>query len=422
MEKLEREKWESESKAHKWKMDFQDLCQTYEVTGCNKATLYYMSALQLREQIQDNALKRLFIYAICDAGFLMDRYADCKEQQMEASFRNTEKRMRKLLTLLLKEKEMCEQWGEIVGRKRFSSKNRVYSDDYNEELLTLCSLFRETFEMSERQTPNLADNLQYFLMEARNNDLIEKIIPFYLFQVMVRHTNRLAQNPDFQIVPASLWKYKEYEITKNNGKNFNKYERCIGLFQKLCKLYKNDPRIDIALCRYGMEQCSNIPEWTSIWLRKKEKKCTTKLHRFISELYLSCIETDEPEQYAANTMFPHKTSEEENLFIRDVDQKLEIEATIKSYILEHIEVLIQFMKIQYKDVEQVKCLVTDVYHASGFSRMKIEDIGEETKLTYVYDQFIEMLDEAIVSSVWETIKKLVECESDHFQFMAAILS
>lgn len=77
MEKLEREKWESESKAHKWKMDFQDLCQTYEVTGCNKATLYYMSALQLREQIQDNALKRLFIYAICDAGFLMDRYTDC---------------------------------------------------------------------------------------------------------------------------------------------------------------------------------------------------------------------------------------------------------------------------------------------------------------------------------------------------------
>ena len=317
---------------------------------------------------------------------------------------------------------MCEQWGEIVGRKRFSSKNRVYSDDYNEELLALCSLFRETFEMSERQTPNLADNLQYFLMEARNNDLIEKIIPFYLFQVMVRHTNRLAQNPDFQIVPASLWKYKEYEITKNNGKNFNKYERCIGLFQKLCKLYKNDPRIDIALCRYGMEQCSNIPEWTSMWLRKKEKKCTTKLHRFINELYLSCIETDEPGQYAANTIFPHKTSEEENLFIRDVDQKLEIEATIKSYILEHIEVLIQFMKIQYKDVEQVKCLVTDVYHASGFSRMKIEDIGEETKLTYVYDQFIEMLDEAIVSSVWETIKKLVECESDHFQFMAAILS
>ena len=124
-------------------------------------------------------------------------------------------------------------------------------------------------------------------MEARNNDLIEKIIPFYLFKVMVRYTNRLAQNPDFQIVPASLWKYKEYEITKNNGKNFNKYERCIGLFQKLCKLYKNDPRIDIALCRYGMEQCSNIPEWTSIWLRKKEKKCTTKLHRFICELLRS---------------------------------------------------------------------------------------------------------------------------------------
>lgn len=420
MEKLERE--EQESKAYKWKRDFQELRQTYNVADCNKATVYYMSALQLKEQMQDNALKRLFIYAICDDGFLMDRYTDYKEQQMKVSFCNTEKRMRKLLTLLQKEKEMCEQWGEIVGRKRFSLKNRVYSDDYNEELLTLCSLFRETFEMSERQTPNLADNLQYFLMEARNNDLIEKIIPFYLFQVMVRHTNRLAQNPDFQIVPASLWKYKEYEITKNNGKNFNKYERCIDLFQRLCKLYKNDPHIDIALCRYGMEQCSNIPEWTSMWLHKKEKKCTTKLHRFINELYLSCIETDEPGQHAANTIFPHKMAEEEKLFIRDLDAKLEIAYAVKSYILEHIEELIQFMKIQYKDVEQVKCLVTDVYHASGFSRMKIEDIGEETKLIYVHDQLIEMLDEAIVSSVWETIKKLVECESDHFQFMAAILS
>ena len=94
MEKLEREKRESESKAHKWKIAFQDLSQAYEVTGCNKATLYYMSALQLREQIQDNALKRLFLYAICDDGFLMDRHTDYKEQQMEASFRNTEKRMR----------------------------------------------------------------------------------------------------------------------------------------------------------------------------------------------------------------------------------------------------------------------------------------------------------------------------------------
>ena len=62
MEKLERE--EQESKAYKWKRDFQELRQTYNVAGCNKATVYYMSALQLKEQMQDNALKRLFIYAI----------------------------------------------------------------------------------------------------------------------------------------------------------------------------------------------------------------------------------------------------------------------------------------------------------------------------------------------------------------------
>ena len=37
MEKLERE--EQESKAYKWKRDFQELRQTYNVAGCNKATV-----------------------------------------------------------------------------------------------------------------------------------------------------------------------------------------------------------------------------------------------------------------------------------------------------------------------------------------------------------------------------------------------
>ena len=79
-----------------------------------------------------------------------------------------------------------------------------------------------------------------------------------------------------------------------------------------------------------MEQCSNLPEWADLWMPKKEKKCITKLHRYIKDLYLSCISYEKAEH--------------------------------------------------------------------------------------------ESLDDAIVSSVWQTIDKLVECERDHFRYIADMLS
>ena len=134
------------------------------------------------------------------------------QNQLQNRFLQTEKRMRKLL-----------------------------------ELIALCHVFRETFEMAEKQSPNLADNLQYFLIETRNDMVLRRITPLYLFQLMVRHTNRLAQNQDFQANIAGLWKYKAYEIEKNNGKNFNQYERYILLFQKLCKYYKKPYSVKLTI-------------------------------------------------------------------------------------------------------------------------------------------------------------------------------
>lgn len=406
----------------KWKEDFQKLCKKYGVDGCNKGTLYYTISGEVREHLQDGDLKRLFVYALCDDGFWADKYIAYDEQEMQISFRRTEQRIRKLFSLLQKEKALALQWKDIVNRKSFPFENVQRASEYDEELITLCSLFRDTFEMSEKQSPNLADNLHFLLLETRSSDELGKITPFYLFQIMVRHTNRLAQNPDFQAALPGLWKYKEYEIEKNNGKNFTRYERYIRLFQRLCKYYKKDPRVDVLLCRYGMEQCSNLSEWTGLWFRKKEKKCITKLHRFVNDFCISCMEPGKPQEFSVCKLFPHRESEEEALFLHDLEEKLESAYGIKQYVLDNIEILIQFMKCHYENAEQLRCMIAKITHVCGFDAKEIEGVSEETKLTYVYEQLIEMLDDAIASSVWQTVKAMVICDTDHFNFIAAILS
>ena len=230
---------------------------------------------------------------------------------------------------------------------------------------------------------------------------------------MTRHTKRLARNPDFAISMSSIWKYKEYEIERNNGKNFVQYEKYTKLFRKLCKLYKNDERVNMELCLYGMEHCSNLSQWVSIWNMRKEKKYITRLHRFVNDLYLSCVEIDQPSAYSFDNLFTHKKSEEIVLFEYDMNGNMWMSSMIKNYVLENIDVLLSFMKYHYDDIERLKRIVNDIYHSSGFESKSPGIVSENTKLTYVYEHLIEMLDDAILDSVWQSVEFIVSNMSEN---------
>lgn len=104
-------------------------------------------------------------------------------------------------------------------------------------------------------------NLESLLTELNQAEHLRKLAPLYLFQMFVRHKSRLEKNKDLTVKMTSLWTYKEYAITENNGKNFQKAVEHNNLFMDLCLLFKKDSSVNDALSKWGFFQCSNLLEF-----------------------------------------------------------------------------------------------------------------------------------------------------------------
>lgn len=400
--------------AYHWQEECTMLKNIYCITDYNKGNMFYTLSNKIKENAKDRNLRKLFTYAICDEGFLFDRYTLRNKQLIQLSCLETKKRLLKFSSLVEQEHRLHQSWIHIIEKKAFSISEHLFSDKYDDELNWLCELFREIFEISKEQSPELSHNLQYFILQTQQNDDLGAITPLYLFQVMIRHTNRLICNQNLQIVLPGLWKFKKYKIEKNNGKNFSQYEKYIRLFCKLCKYYKGNPRINIDLCRYGMEQCSNLPDWTTLWWQKKEKKTRSKLHMFVKNLSLSCIEFDAPKEYSIYAQYEYNETESIKLLRIDLDSNLWLTSIIKEYILAHIELLVQFMQHHYNDNEETVRIVLEIYHKSGYAKKAPGNLSIGTKLLYIYDQLVDMLDSAIEDAVWQAVQKISESYEYNF--------
>lgn len=386
------------------------LREKYGMNDYNRGHMLYALSSRMMGDIRNKELRSIFLYGICDDGYLFEGKGRMDKQEVLESYRITQKRLCKFEKLFKQERDISLLWKQIEGIRSLITPQQALLDAFETEVTWLCRLFREIFEITEEQSPELYNNLQFIVSQARQNEDFKKILPFYVFQVMIRHTNRLTNNQNLQIVPSGLWKYREYRIEKNNGKNFTQYEKYIRLFCKLCKYYKADANVNIYLCRYGMEQCSNLSDWVSVWWPKKEKKVRSKLHIFIKNLNVSCIESDVSVEKSVYGYIDFKKSEEERLFQIDANSDFNLTSTIKQYVLEHIEVLVSFMEYHYLDMDRVMELIREVYLRSGCEKKMPGNISVGSKYIYVYEQLVDMLEEALEAKVWDAVREMVEEE------------
>ena len=117
-------------------------------------------------------------------------------------------------------------------------------------------LYRELYPMN-KTGPYLEQNLE-ILAATANITPFKQIAPLYIYQMLTKHISRLNKNEGLQVNQESLWKYQQYQIDYDNGKNFKTNVRNIQLFLKLCHLFTNNPEVDITLCQYGFIQLSNL--------------------------------------------------------------------------------------------------------------------------------------------------------------------
>lgn len=349
----------------KVKEEFFSSCRDKKIPTHNKAALLYQLSRQLETDKEDGQLRQLLLLALADCGVLLNYFEAFDVEEEGEAYQRLKKNYLKLEEDDRQQECLLSKWKEIQTFHDSISKVDAYYDidetDFAEETNRAVYLYRKFMEVSEKASPELYNNLHRFICMTKRMKEYRLVTPLFLFQLMVRHTGRLAVKENLDVSLKSLWAYKQYRIDKNNGKNFKRYKLYIRLFSRLCKAYRDDGGVDLELCRCGFAASSNLSEWIMDVQPKKSKKALTQLFRDLLEADMSCIGICEPESYSPNAIFGVSQKEERRYmedFWEDYD---EVEQFVTEHVLEHIEYVLHWMEYLYVDAAPLLGYVDEIY-------------------------------------------------------------
>ncbi len=82
--------------------------------------------------------------------------------------------------------------------------------------------------------------------------------PLVYFRLYSKNRRKLYEKADYMPTVKTLLGHENYEIDRDNGKNFNQYAMYIRLYLELKECF---PDADHALCDAGFTACSNLADW-----------------------------------------------------------------------------------------------------------------------------------------------------------------
>lgn len=349
--------------------EFFSVCETKKIPTHNKAVLLYQLSMRLEEKPENEQIRQLLLLALADHGILLGHFWTPDAREAEVEYQELKRKYMKLAEDDKLQRSLFLQWKVVRISYDSLPKMDAYDDinemAYEEETNRAVYLYRKFMGISEKNSPELYYNLHRFICMTKQEKIYRLIAPLFLFQLMVRHTGRLATKENLDVSMNSLWEYKEYQIEKDNGKNFKRYQLYARLFCKLCKEYRGDTDVDLELCGYGFGASSNLVEWImdQQYLKwpPKLRKTMTPLCIDLLRADMSSIEIYEPEAYSANAVFG-VSDKEERKYIEDFwEDYTGVEQAVTECVLEHIEYVLFWMKYLYADTCSLREYVKEIY-------------------------------------------------------------
>ena len=386
-----------------FKAEFYAQLEKYNIPTHNRAVCFYFLALAVERHPDNATLRQLLITAICDSELLLCHFLPKQStEEIIENYRTTCLRKNTFNKLWNENEKLANQWIQLTKRKTLPNIDSFISPNQNNiqnEINMLCLLYHQYFEISEKKTPELKNNLEHFVILSHSHSNYHLIAPFFFYQIMIKHTKRLASNSNFQFSPKGLWQYKQYIITRNNDKNYETYKKNILLFLDLCKYYELFEDVDIDLSKYGFSHTSNLIEWTELYDEDLAEGCKTPLSLFYESLDLSHIEPYEADTYDAFSTY--NVSFETDCYYHDIytNEYIKAETAVTNFILKHIEYLITYMQEIHHNIKAIKNIVQTIYDNTNLDYLYPDEIPMEYRLFNIHFTLSDCLDKAVKAKI-----------------------
>lgn len=252
---------EAQQRVNHFKEKFYSLLSKYSISSQNLSETCYDLMEHISQQPDNVDLQYLYICIMTDFGLLNGTNAhDRTEEQEIRNYLHQNELVQELESFLKLQSDNSRKLNEL--REYLTKPIQVKHIECTEESDLLYQMtIQHTFLYESVGNEVYRDNLSALLMYINSDEKLRCVKPYVIFAVLARKTGMMQNREHFMPNIKAVFQYQDYNIYRDNGKNFNQYHSSLELYDQLRRSYFDDNDIDIAFCDFCFANLSPLSEW-----------------------------------------------------------------------------------------------------------------------------------------------------------------
>lgn len=257
---------EAIQKIKQFKEAFYVLFSKYSISSQNLVITCYDLMEHIKRQPDNPDLQYLYFCVMTDVGLLNKVLGKRTEEQEIRNYIRQRESIQELTEFLESQTESVKKYQELL--EYLKKPIKIKNAECEEESDFLYHLtIQHTFLHGGIKNEVYKDNLKSLLIHINSDEELKPIKPYIIFAVLARKTGMMQKRAHFMPNMKAIFQYQEYNILKDNGKNFNQYQSELELYDHLRRAYLEDLRrayledANIDFCDFCFANLSPLSEW-----------------------------------------------------------------------------------------------------------------------------------------------------------------
>lgn len=251
---------EAKQQAQHFRKKFYALLAKYSIRSQNLVVICCDLMERIYQKVDNPDLQYLYLCVMTNFGMLISTDPDRTEEQLIRNYFNQQEALQELTDFCKSQNKNLIKYHELL--KHLKKPIKVKNIEYEEEFDWLYHItIQHTFLYESADSEIYKDNLNTLLTYVNSDETLRFVKPYIIFAVLARKTGMMQNRPHFMPNLKAILQYQDYNIYKDNGKNFNRYQSELELYDHLQRSYIDDNDVDMELCDFCFANLSPLSEW-----------------------------------------------------------------------------------------------------------------------------------------------------------------
>ena len=251
---------EAQQQAKQFKETFYALLEKHSIGSQNLVVICYDLMEHIRQQPDNLEFQYLYLCVMTDFGLLVRTDPDPTEEQKIRNYLRQQERIQELTKFWESQSKSIRKYQELLEylKKPIRVKHIICTEE--SDLLYHLTI-QHTFLYESVGNEIYRDNLNALVIYLNSDEKLRLVKPYIIFAVLARKTGMMQKRVRFMPNLKAVFQYQDYNIYKDNGKNFNLYQSQLEIYDHLQRSYIDDDDVDMELCDFCFANLSPLSEW-----------------------------------------------------------------------------------------------------------------------------------------------------------------